>query len=55
MKSGINRYLSYLNFAKFLQVLLLANPRFIILNLYMCIFPGFVPSNEAKEEDAFPN
>lgn len=54
MKSRINIYSSYLNFAKFLQILL-ANPRFIILNLYICIFPGFVPSNEAKEESTLLN
>lgn len=46
-------FCSYLNFSKRRICRNLANPRFIILNLYIRIFAGLVPNNEAKERCTF--
>lgn len=48
-------FCSYLNFSKRRICRNLANPRFITLNLYIHIFPDFVPNNEAKEKGALSN
>lgn len=46
------KFCSYLNFSKRKFCRNLANPRFIILNLYIRIFLGFVPNNKVKEKGA---
>lgn len=45
-------FCSYLSFSKRRFCRNLANPRFIVLNLYICIFLGFVPNNKVKEKGA---
>jgi len=47
-------FCSYLDFSKRRICRSLTSSRFIVLNLYICIFPGLVPNNEAKRKVHFP-